>query len=72
MATTPLIGALDPELARKIRALLALADAGRWRPDPLMLAWAAGVLKDHGELALARDCERIVRRHFPNYRRDLT
>ncbi len=72
MAHTPIIGRDDVTLPQKMRWLLDRADEGRWRPDPVALAWAAGVLKDMGDLQLSARCERLLRKIAPNYRRDLT
>lgn len=72
MPQPPVIGRVDPELAKRITLLLDLADAGQWRPDPVTLAWAMGVLIDRGELAIAVRCERLLRRIAPSWRRNLT
>jgi hypothetical protein len=70
---TPMVGTpISEDLCRKLRTLRDAFHRGRWQPDPIMVAWAAGVLKDAGELGLARDYERIARRLLPSYRKDLS
>ena len=63
---------LPDDFAKKICVMLAAIDAGVVRPDPLNLLRAAGVLKDAGELSLARECERLARRKLPNPPRHLS
>jgi hypothetical protein len=60
------------DVAQKMRIVLAGIAAGKIHPDPLKLLWAAGVLKDHGELETARACERVARRLLPALSRDLS
>jgi hypothetical protein len=60
------------DLGKKLRLLLAAIDSGVVCPDPLELAAAAHILKEHGELALSREYERRARRFFPQLRRDLS
>lgn len=70
---SPIIGSpLSHETVKKLALIRDLINAGAMRPDPIQIAWAAGALKDVGELALARDYERIARRLMPQFRRDLT
>lgn len=63
---------IPDELARKLRNLLVLVDQGVVAPDPVELAAAAYLLREHGELELARRYERLARRVLPNLRRDLS
>lgn len=63
---------LDDRMLAKLRAIADAIEAGTWAPDDLQIAWAAGVLKDCGELALAARYERIARRLMPAFARDLT
>jgi hypothetical protein len=58
-------------MARKMEIVLAGATMGLIDPDPLDLLWAAGIFKAHGELKLARECERLARTMLPNLSRDL-
>lgn len=59
------------QLGRKLRVMIAAIDAGQLTPDPLELLWAADVCKQHGELTIARELQRIARRLLPNLSRDL-
>ena len=63
---------IPPELAKKIRWLLAAMDRGEVSPDETELAVVSQILKDHGEPWLAMECERRARRLLPNLRRDLS
>lgn len=63
---------IGEDLLRKLRTLRDLVDAGAVRPDYLLVAWAAGVLKEAGERSLARDYERLARLLLPAFRRDLS
>jgi len=72
MATPPIGTPLSEDLVRKLWLLRDCIDAGLVQPDPIQCAWASSVLKDAGELALARDFERIARRLLPLFQRDLS
>jgi hypothetical protein len=56
----------------KLALLADLIECGVAKPDHVQVAWAAGLLKECGELELARRYERIARRLMPAWARDLT
>lgn len=60
------------QMIRKLRAIADHIDRGLLDPDHLQVAWAAGVLKELGELELSARYERLARRLMPMWARDLT
>lgn len=60
------------QIFRKLRLVADLIESGGLAPDHVQVAWAAGLLRECGELELARRYERIALRLMPNWTRDLT
>ena len=63
---------MTDDVVGKLALLADLMESGVIAPDHVQVAWAAGVLKECGEIGLARRYERIARRVMPQFARDLT